>query len=133
MKARRDIFQRLHPPEKALSFDSEHKLRTENLAFDIDVWYPRLKSFTFPTTFLPLSRNEARAIVRCYRTRFIGDPIITTSDRKVLRQLEYKLDQIVKTQFNNGCFMRLCGRSAKDAEPHDRDRIRREYKHHLEV
>ena len=27
--------------------------------------------------------------------------------------------------------MRLCGRSAKDAEPRDRNRIRREYSHHL--
>lgn len=134
MKFKRDIFQSLHSSEKALGFDSEHKLRSENLPFDIDVWYPRLKQFTFPTYFLPLARREARAIVRYYRTRFLNDSILTTTDREVLRTLECKLDVLVKEHFaENGCFMRLCGRSAKDAEPYDRERVKQEYKHQLEL
>jgi hypothetical protein len=45
------------------------RLRSENLPYDIDVWYPSLASVTFRTEFLPLTRSEARAIVRYYHTR----------------------------------------------------------------
>jgi hypothetical protein len=39
-----------------------------------------------------------------------------------------RLDEVIAKHFRQtGCFMRLCGRSAKDAEPLDRGRIRREY------
>ena len=33
----------------ALGFDSEHLLRSENIPFDIDNWYPSLKKWTFRT------------------------------------------------------------------------------------
>lgn len=103
--------------------------------FDIDVWYPRLKKYTFRTTFIPLMRAEARAIVKCYRRRFV-DPdgtLITRADVHILRKLETRLHEIIESKFSaNGCFMRLCGRSAKDAEPREPERIRREYQMHLE-
>ena len=46
-----------------LGISSEHRLRSENLAFDIDVWYPPLAEHTFHTEFLPLRRAEAAAII----------------------------------------------------------------------
>ena len=46
-----------------LQFNSEHRLRAENLSWDIDVWYPIVERFTFKTFFLPLSKEEARAIL----------------------------------------------------------------------
>ena len=35
---RRDLFTPPYDQTRALSFDSEHKLRSENIPFDIDVW-----------------------------------------------------------------------------------------------
>jgi hypothetical protein len=40
---KRNLFDRPYTPEAAIGFDSEHLLRSENLPFDIDVWYPALK------------------------------------------------------------------------------------------
>eukprot|EP00927_Polykrikos_kofoidii_P052155 TRINITY_DN4593_c0_g1_i1.p1 TRINITY_DN4593_c0_g1~~TRINITY_DN4593_c0_g1_i1.p1 ORF type:complete len:637 (+),score=90.33 TRINITY_DN4593_c0_g1_i1:31-1911(+) len=117
--------------QKALSFDSEHLLRSENLPFDIDNWYPSLSRWTFETKFVPLSRAEARAIIRYYRVRFLGgrqSAKVDHVDVSALRGLENRIDGIIKAHFSGcGCFMRLCGRSAKDAEPRDRHRVRREY------
>ena len=98
---RPDFFTPPFTFDKALDFDSEHKLRSENLMFDIDVWYPRLKKYTFRTTFIPLTRAEARAIVKCYRRRFVdpGGKFITAVDVHVLRNLETRLDLIIQRQF----------------------------------
>ena len=42
---------------------SEHRLRSENLAFDIDVWLPPLENHTFRSEFLPMTVDEATAIL----------------------------------------------------------------------
>lgn len=54
-----------------LSIRSEHTLRSENLPFDIDVWYPQISQFTYKTVFLPLKKGEARALVNYYKNRYI--------------------------------------------------------------
>mmetsp|Transcript_20420 Transcript_20420/g.61012 ORF Transcript_20420/g.61012 Transcript_20420/m.61012 type:complete len:625 (+) Transcript_20420:36-1910(+) len=121
--------------EDALAFDSEHLLRTENIPFDIDNWYPKLAPFTFATIFLPLSRPEARAIIRyhwkvhMHRSAAAGGGF-TMADADVLEALETRIDVAIDghpSLASEGCFMRLCGRSPKDADPLDRGRIRREY------
>lgn len=115
---------------QALSFNSEHLLRTENIPFDIDNWYPALSEFTFETQFIPMSRLEARAIITYYRARFLRHrgAGFTQADADALDALESHVDAVVRTAFGDtGCFMRLCGRSAKDAEPLDRARVRREF------
>ena len=100
-KRRQNFFEAPFTFDKALNFDSEHKLRSENLMFDIDVWYPRLQKYTFRTTFIPLSRAEARSIVKCYRRRFVDHTgkFITSADVTVLRNLEKRLDAIIEKQF----------------------------------
>ena len=50
--------------DQMLMISSEHLLRSQNLPFDIDVWYRPLKQFTFPSIFIPLNRQEAIALVR---------------------------------------------------------------------
>jgi hypothetical protein len=50
-----------------LMIRSEHRLRQENLAFDIDVWYPIVADLTPRTRFVPLRRIEAAAIVAHYK------------------------------------------------------------------
>ena len=54
-----------------LKIYSEHKNRHENNPFDIDQWYPILKSITFKTFFLPLQFQEAIAIMHYYRQRYL--------------------------------------------------------------
>lgn len=44
--------------------DKHLLLRSENLAFDIDVWYPPLaEHYTFGSVFIPLTRAEAQAVL----------------------------------------------------------------------
>ncbi|KAH3758821.1 hypothetical protein Pelo_9340 [Pelomyxa schiedti] len=124
---------------RKLMINSEHRLRQENLAFDIDVWYPALQRFTFDTVFVPLTRTEAAAIIAFYSCRYTqrdqfvvinGDGVTTTTCKftcdavAVLKKLTASLDAIINSQFKkNGAFLRLCGRSTKDAEPLNRDRV----------
>jgi hypothetical protein len=103
-----------------LSFDSEHRLRSENLAWDIDVWYPKLKDFTFPSIFLPLKLSEAKAIKafndvswRNYQSELLPIEIET------LNELENDITKTLEAWEHfteHGVFMRLCGRSPKDGE-----------------
>ena len=105
--------------------NGEHRLRSENLAFDIDVWYPCLAAHTFRSLFLPLTRAEAEAMIAYYNAAwrhvvphaFGGDAVET------LLGLEHRMD-VALQEFNSDgprgtAFLRLCGRSPKDGEPTD--------------
>jgi hypothetical protein len=104
-------------------------MRSQNLPFDIDVWYPRLgKQWTFETSFVPLTRREAAALLGYYETRFLHRPMLTKEDVCVLECLEKRLDDAIRTDFgSDGAFMRLCGRSPKDGEPLCREKLRAQY------
>ena len=109
--------------ETLLQIGSEHRLRSENLPFDIDVWYPTLEQFTFPTEFLPLTRPEAVAILHYQDTRFSERKRLTVADVALLRALEVRIDAILKEKFHTGAFLRLCGRSPKEGMPLDRQAV----------
>ena len=111
-----------------LQISSEHKLRAENLPFDIDVWYPALKDYTYFTKFRPLTIPEAKSLMAYYERRFMERKLFTKNDVKILENLENDLDKKIKKYFPNGAFLRLCGRSPKDAEPLDIDKLRENYK-----
>ena len=110
-----------------LQIYSEHKIRSENLPFDIDVWYPVLQQFTFPTIFRPFTRHEGIAIMHYYQMRFMEKKIFTSFDIEILNNLENDLDILIKKNFANGAFLRLCGRSPKDAEPLEREKLVSKY------
>ena len=102
------------------------------VAFDIDNWYPKLKQWTFDSVFLPLSRPEARAIVSYHRAIHMRRGVLQDDAVTLLLRLENRIDRAIASNEHGsfadvGCFMRLCGRSAKDAEPLDRGRVREEY------
>ena len=104
---------------------TEHRIRAENLAFDIDVWYPRLKKFTFETVFLPLSRTEAAAIREFHNAtwRHARTYGLTPLELAQLVGLEARLDAALSDppfSGGRGAMLRLCGRSPKDGEPLDR-------------
>ncbi|PRP85353.1 hypothetical protein PROFUN_07061 [Planoprotostelium fungivorum] len=118
--------------QSLLQIGSEHKLRSENLPFDTDVWYPSLSSVTFKTIFVPLTRPEARAIIAYQNLRYRGKQNqFYTDDVSVLESLEDRLDVAVKDAFPEGAFIRLCGRSPKDGEPFDRQKPWQSYQHAL--
>ena len=114
------------PTLPPVSSGGEHRLRSENLAFDIDVWYPPLAEHTFSTVFLPLTRFDAEAIVAYYnkvhrrvdKNHGFTDQVV---DR--LKSLEARIDTVLQREDSSfakhGAFLRLCGRSPKDGEPTD--------------
>ncbi len=135
----------------ALSFDSEHRLRSENLSFDIDVWYPKLKQWSFDSVFIPLKREEAESILAFHDYSWRNcTKILTERHVEVLKNLEACIDneiQVIITSQNtnnsiedtnkSAAFIRLCGRSPKDGEPLHRAEFPKQYaqvlQHLLEV
>lgn len=116
------------PAASQLVIDSEHRLRSENLPWDIDVWYPPMKSFTFPTKFLPLTFEEAHAILAFHDVSWRhAKPSLLPSDISTLKRLEVAIDDLIKEFPGHCAFMRFCGRSPKDGEPLNRDAILSKY------
>ncbi len=98
------------------------------------VWYPSLEKFTFPTVFLPLKRTEAQAVLNYQNTRFNSRPRLTTTDVASLRGLESRIDKFLATYFpGRPAFMRLCGRSMKDADPMNRTGVWERYQRELKA
>ncbi len=138
---------------KQLAFNSEHRLRSENLAFDIDVWapiflnhnyeesygnnYPAsvVKPLTARSVFVPLTFKEAQAIRAFHDVSWRNSrspPMLTLEETQILKKLEQDLDDTLKKNFSSTssspcAFVRLCGRSPKDGDPRDFSRIRKEY------
>jgi hypothetical protein len=136
--------------QEALSFNSEHRLRAENLSYDIDVWYPKLKQFTMKSIFLPLKRDEAEAILAFHNISWRNcgaRPYLTRNEVKILQELEKSIEnEIVMFRDHRSLevkedtdaasfsaspscsfFARLCGRSPKDGEPCDRSAVWEKY------
>lgn len=105
---------------KMLQINSEHRLRQENLAFDIDCWYPLVSQFTAETVFLPISKREALAVVRHYKewVGIVSKKGDTTrfgvEDQMVLMALENRISTKL-FELGTPAFFRLCGRSPKDS------------------
>jgi hypothetical protein len=117
-----------------LSFDSEHRLRAENLSWDIDVWYPLVEDHTFRTIFIPLTVEEAHAIKAFHDVSWRHlRPRLTLTEVSVLRRLEAEIDKQIKCHFGpSGSFIRLCGRSPKDGEPLNRESVIQRYESKLQ-
>jgi hypothetical protein len=105
---------------------SEHRLRSENLAFDIDVWHPPLENHTFRSEFLPMTVDEATAILAYNDVSWRGARTALTLDEvATLEALEHRIDAELRRSFGErGAFLRLCGRSPKDGEPTDEKPVR---------
>eukprot|EP00026_Physarum_polycephalum_P005786 Phypoly_transcript_05824.p1 GENE.Phypoly_transcript_05824~~Phypoly_transcript_05824.p1 ORF type:complete len:588 (+),score=94.49 Phypoly_transcript_05824:110-1765(+) len=64
-------------------------------------------------------------------TRFNGRPKMYQKDVQILNELESRLEVVISKHFPKGAFMRLCGRSPKDAEPLQRDAVYQKYQQEL--
>jgi len=93
----------------------KEKLQVE-CRYDVEAWYEILKEFTFPTSFLPLSIPEAKAIRSLYKHRFLHGEKLNEKDSQCLENLKDKIDNTLKLQFQNKpIFLRLSTRSPKDS------------------
>lgn len=62
----------------------------------------------------------------------MGRGAVSSGDLSALNDLEQRLDLEIKTNFPQGAFLRLCGRSPKDGEPLDRTAVRARYAKELD-
>ena len=118
--------------EKTANWD--HKYRHQNMCVDLDVWYPFLEPLTFKTKFVPLSRQEALAVIHYYQYRFTPyKQYYCKEDTDVLINLEKKVSIYLKDPiFKNGAMFRLSGRSGKDGSVLNNEKIYKEYEDNLE-
>ena len=72
---------------------------------DLDVWYERLKHVTFPTEFIPLSRDDAKAMCVAYKQK---------QEKAHFSALVEQLDAAIG-RFGGVAFVKLSSRSPKDA------------------
>ena len=113
----------------------DHKYRHQNMSVDVDVWYPMLKDITFKTFFIPLKYREAEAILNFhYYKNKKQEDVFTKEDTKVLRQLEKKVDDCFSKneELKNGAMFRLSGRSGKDLDYYDNEKIYQDYLNNLD-
>ena len=112
----------------------DHKYRHENMSVDMDVWHPMLKSITFNSYFIPLNYREAEAIITYHLYRRNKADDFSVEDTKVLILLEKKIDNYFNTidDIKNGAMFRLSGRSGKDVDYYDNEKIYNDYLNNLE-
>ena len=113
--------------------NGDHKYRHENMSVDMDVWYPMLKSITFKSYFIPLKYIEVEAIISYHFYRRNKD-IFTKEYTKTLKLLQQKIDYYFNTidDIKNGAMFRLSGRSGKDVDYYDKEKVYQDYLDNLE-
>jgi hypothetical protein len=92
-------------------------------AFGIESWYDQLKEYTFYTRPLPISFDEAKALVDYHNLKYlrkVGE--LAPNQQLLLIEFEKKIDQILeedKEHFADGAFIKLNTRSPKDVPVYD--------------
>ena len=112
----------------------DHKYRHENMSVDMDVWYPILESITFKTYFIHIYRKEAESILNFYDYKNKNKDCFTKEDTKILKNLENRIDYYFNkyNELKNGAMFRLTGRSGKDMNYYDNEKIYKIYLQNLE-
>ena len=127
-----------YTPEPANKYERkanlDHKYRHENKSIDMDVWYPMLKSITFNSYFIPLNYREAEAIISYHLYRRKKNLDFSKEDTKTLILLQQKIDYYFNKidDIKNGAMFRLSGRSGKDVDYYDNEKVYNDYLENLE-
>jgi hypothetical protein len=116
----------------------KHRGRHEGVPFEIEQWYPILKDYTFKTYFIPLEVEDAIAMRNFYNEKYLstnkGINKLNYEDITRLKALEYKIQNIFDSNPNlksKGAFVRLSGRSPKEGEPYDANKVIQKYENNL--
>ena len=91
--------------------------------YDIDQWYEKCKEFTFKTEFLPVTKEEAKVIVKQYEINVLKqqDQTLDEKDYEIYKVLEEKIENVLQANFYDEeedqavAFVRMSSRSPKDA------------------
>jgi hypothetical protein len=99
----------------AVEKEREQNQRLRNV--DLESWYPALEPFTFKTVFVPISPDEARAIVDEYRViKSNGNQMnSSSSSNDVLVSLRQKISTAMASLGSKSVFAKLSSRSPKDS------------------
>ena len=119
---------------ESLNIGFKHKGRHEGVPFEIEQWYPILKDFTFKTYFIPLEIEDAIAMSNFYEEKYLSKNKLTRDDINRIKNLELKIQKLLDSNPNlktGGCFARLSGRSPKDGEPYNMQKIKNNYENNL--
>jgi hypothetical protein len=83
-------------------------------AYNIDRWYDLLNTFTFPTSFIPLTPIEGKELKAAYEKNVLKKDTNVQGD--ILSTLKKRIDHGIQNFGNSdGVFVRLSARSPKDA------------------
>eukprot|EP01117_Protostelium_nocturnum_P008561 TRINITY_DN3076_c0_g1_i1.p1 TRINITY_DN3076_c0_g1~~TRINITY_DN3076_c0_g1_i1.p1 ORF type:complete len:391 (-),score=115.60 TRINITY_DN3076_c0_g1_i1:602-1774(-) len=108
-----------------------YRRRRYTSAFAIDTWYNHLKHLSFKTSSLVLSYQQAQDILHFHSLKRLSTSLVAThnytKDTNIcnlvfsdsLLQLERDLDELIKREYSNGCFVKLNTRSPKDVPLYD--------------
>ena len=119
---------------ESLNIGFKHKGRHEGVPFEIEQWYPILKDYTFKTYFIPLEIEDAIAMSNFYEEKYLSKNKLTQDDINRIKNLEIKIQKLIDLNPNlksGGCFVRLSGRSPKDGEPYNMQKIKNNYENNL--
>ena len=119
---------------ESLNIGFKHKGRHEGVPFEIEQWYPILKDYTFKTYFIPLEIEDAIAMSNFYEEKYLSKNKLTQDDINRIKNLEIKIQKLIDSNPNLkswGYFVRLSGRSPKDGEPYNMQKIKNNYENNL--
>jgi hypothetical protein len=121
---RRQPEARANEAQLADSLANEKARNARLRACDLEAWYDRLKSFTFPTLFVPLSPDEARSMITIYhekkRNGSFCEPASVQESYPSLAALAGRIDEAIAqllaaSSDKRGVFAKLSSRSPKDS------------------
>lgn len=81
---------------------------------DVDFWYESIKEFTYETTFIPITPQEAEAMLAHYSAR-ISNLEVPSSAQEIIDSVQKRVEIAMKDFGNDGVFVKLASRSPKDA------------------
>lgn len=115
-----DVTRDFSKPKIAGVLSEEEIKAHEKIVANVNAenWADLLKDYTFPTRYIGISVEQAKAFVNCYEDiskRQLGHPSEENLAR--LKTLEAELDTVIQEwkEDQGGVFIKLSSRSAKDA------------------
>ncbi|EKD71742.1 MAG: hypothetical protein ACD_46C00111G0002 [uncultured bacterium] len=97
---------------------SRLKKKELHFDFDFDMWYDKLKDYSFKSDVVPITPEIAQAMVNYYSNRFYKRNVLTKEDVKLLEKLRRNIQlHLNKSKSTHGFFVRMSNRSPKDGTP----------------
>lgn len=106
-----EVKQRIEATKKirqVTGVHNEDERRDYFFSSGVEGWYEELKDHTFKTSFVKLTKKEAKTIKNIFFQK-------EKADEKVLKSLEKRLDKSIKENHEGKAFIKLSTRSPKDS------------------